>query len=372
MEYDIFISYSREDSDIVNIFVSRLADAGYNVWIDREEIHPSDRLEKRIAEAIRNSAIVLFFSSFNSNDSVFVLREICYAIDKEKTIIPIQMSNDEYAECIADDLVDVDYIVLQSVTSTIKKIISFLSDYLGKTPSFMAPNPDLKDKSSEELFNLGQSSYDNKNYEQAVEYYESAAMKGHAGAQYSLGCCYHSGEGVTIDYPEAARWYRKAAKQGHVWAQHNLGYCYESGEGVCHNDKEAFKWYYLAAVQGFAESQFCLGNCYDFGKGVHQDDKEALEWYYKAATQGHELAQFIIATFYERGQGVTKNYETALYWYRKSAEQGYAEAQYCLALYYESGTAVSKDMNEAIKLYRLAAEKGFLSAKDRLKELGVL
>lgn len=369
MEYDIFISYSREDSDIVNLFVSRLADTGYNVWIDREEIRPSDRMEKRVTQAIMNSSVVLFFSSARSNSSNAIF-EIYYALNKGKTIIPIIL-DDDYEENIADDLVDVDYIVYQSVTSTMQKILSFLSDYLGKTPSFIASNPDLKDMSSEELFNLGQSFYDNKNYVQAVEYYESAAMKGHSGAQFCLGCCYNYGEGVTKDYSEAARWYRKAAKQGHVWAQHNLGYCYEFGDGVCQNHKEAAKWYRLAAEQGFAESQYNLGNCYYFGEGVHQDDKEALKWYYKAAAQGHELAQFIMGSFYEEGRGVTQNYETALYWYRKSAEQGYAEAQYFLGLYYECGKVVSKDLNEAIKLYRLAAEKGFMSAIHKLKKLGV-
>ena len=333
MENDLFISYSREDADIVNQFVGLLTGAGYNVWIDREGIHPSDRMEKRVMQAIINSSVVLFFSSARSNSSN-AISEVHYALNKGKTIIPIIL-DDDYKDRIANDLVDVDYIVFQSVASTMKKIISFLSDYIGKAPSLIASNPDLEDKPSEELFDLGQSCYDNRNYEQAVEYYESAAMKGHSEAQYSLGCCYNYGEGVTKDLSEAARWYRKAAEQGHLEAQYELGHCYEFGHGVCQSYEEAAKWYRMSAEQGHIDAQYMCGY------------------------------------FYEQGQGVTKDRKIAFTWYRKAADNGNAEAQYKLGLYYESGEVVSKDMDEAIKLYRLAAENGSFSAIEKLTELGV-
>lgn len=371
MEYDIFISYSREDSDIVNQFVNLLINEGYKIWIDREEYHSSDRLEGKIARAIMNSATVLFFSSWRSNESAHVLNEICYALAKRKPIIPIHMSDDEYADCIAEDFMEVDYITLRSVTSTMRKIISFLSDYLDKHPSSLAVNPAMKEKSPEELFNLGKVCSDNKEYEQAVKYYESAAEQGHSGAQYCLGCCYDSGEGVEIDEPEAARWYRKAAKQGHVWAQYNLGCCYDAGEGVCQSPQEAARWYRLAAEQGFADAQFNLGDCYEFGKGVPRDYKEAFRWYLKAANQGHLRSQVQLWISYENGWGVTQNSEAAYFWCRKVAEQGNAEAQYFLGLYYESGIAISKDIGEAILWYRKAAEQGYDSAKKKLQELGL-
>lgn len=205
MKYDIFISYSREDSDIVNQFVNLLIKEGYNVWIDREAYHFRGQLEERIAQAIMNSTTVLFFSSWASNESGYVLSEICYALAKMKPIIPIHMRCDMYADCIEEDFKDVDYIELRGVASTMKRIVSFLSDYIDKRPSSTALNPTIKEKSPEELFNLGKACYDKKEYEQAVKYYELAAEQGLSGAQYNLGCCYDSGEGVEIDKPEAAR-----------------------------------------------------------------------------------------------------------------------------------------------------------------------
>lgn len=370
MEYDIFISYSREDSDIVKKFADHLTDLGYGICIDINEAEPSNQLEKRVAEAIMNSAVFLFFytTSYNESDSII---ELYYALNKNKRIIPIHLDSSDFEESIKDDIIDIDYINYTGFNSTMRKIISFLMDYIDKCPPSITINPALTEKSSEELFKLGKACYDNKEYEQAIKYYELAAKQGHSGAQYSLGCCYDSGEGVEIDELEAARWYRKAAKQGHVWAQFNLGCCYDVGEGVCQSPQEAARWYRLAAEQGFADAQYNLGDCYDFGNGVPQDYKEALRWYLKAANQGHLQAQVQLWIFYETGRGVTQNYETAFFWCRKVAEQGNAEAQYFLGLYYESGIAVTKDIGEAVLWYRKAAGQGYYSAIKKLEQLGL-
>ncbi|KAB2645301.1 MAG: SEL1-like repeat protein, partial [Verrucomicrobia bacterium] len=43
---------------------------------------------------------------------------------------------------------------------------------------------------------------------------EAKAKQGDADAQFNLGVCYESGNGVAKDYVEAVKWYRKAAEQG--------------------------------------------------------------------------------------------------------------------------------------------------------------
>ena len=96
MDYDVFISYSRKDSQIVNQFVSKLINAGYKVWIDRKGISGGDTFQSKIVDAIDNSAIVLFFSSVQSNQSQRVIDEICYAQSINKTIIPIKLDDTKY------------------------------------------------------------------------------------------------------------------------------------------------------------------------------------------------------------------------------------------------------------------------------------
>ena len=75
------------------------------------------------------------------------------------------------------------------------------------------------------------------------------AEKGDAKAQFNLGNCYRTGEGVTKDAAEAVKWYRKAAEQDYAEAQNNLGLLLRQwrrrGEGL----PEAVKWYRKAAEQ---------------------------------------------------------------------------------------------------------------------------
>lgn len=71
-----------------------------------------------------------------------------------------------------------------------------------------------KELTPEELLRIGNEYYDDKNYIEAIKYFQKAAEKGNANAQYNLGCCYEYGKGVSVDYTEAVKWYRKAAEQG--------------------------------------------------------------------------------------------------------------------------------------------------------------
>ena len=95
---------------------------------------------------------------------------------------------------------------------------------------------------------------------------------------------------------EAVKWYRKAAGHGHSNAQYYLGCCYDSNEGVNKDMAEVVKWYRKAAGQGHSNAQFCLGCCYQFGEGLEQDVAEAVKWYRKAAEQGQRSATLAIAT----------------------------------------------------------------------------
>ena len=103
--------------------------------------------------------------------------------------------------------------------------------------------------SAEEYFNKGVEYYENNNYAEAVKWFRKAAEQGYADAQFSLGCCYYAGDGVTKNITEAVKWFRKAAEQGLANAQFNLGACYAIGEGVTKNLTEAAKWYRKAIEQ---------------------------------------------------------------------------------------------------------------------------
>lgn len=207
-----------------------------------------------------------------------------------------------------------------------------------------------------------------------------AAEDGDAEAQYSLGRCYHSGDGVDEDRVEAVKWFRKAAEQGHAEAQYKLGnsYYYKSLLGIQRDDyreiyangwllgfhksnnlNEAAKWYRKSAEQGYAKAQYMLGEyCLYF---VKNDVKaEAAKWYRKAAEQGHAKAQYKLGECYYYCWGTKKDEVEAAKWYHKAAEQGHAEAQYKLSKLYSSSRGTDKE--EALKYLYKAADQGYWSA----------
>ena len=61
-----------------------------------------------------------------------------------------------------------------------------------------------------------------QDYAKAVEHFKKAAEIGNVSAQYNLGVCYASGNGVQKNVAEAIRWYRKAAENGHATAKEEL------------------------------------------------------------------------------------------------------------------------------------------------------
>ena len=137
MEHDIFISYSRKDSQIVDQFVKQLIAAGFSVWIDREGIYSGDQFPAQLAEAIDSSALVLFFSSASSNASDWTVAEIYYALSEHKTIIPIKIDNAKYDKRIALRLIMVDFIQYQNsdISSATKRLIASVAKHLGKSLS---------------------------------------------------------------------------------------------------------------------------------------------------------------------------------------------------------------------------------------------
>ena len=84
----IFISYAHANSEEVLEIIKKLTDAGLSVWYDAF-IKPGSDWDESIENAIKNADVVLVFLSKAANDSKNVKQEYSFAIDQQKTIIPI-------------------------------------------------------------------------------------------------------------------------------------------------------------------------------------------------------------------------------------------------------------------------------------------
>lgn len=114
----------------------------------------------------------------------------------------------------------------------------------------------------------------------------SAASKGNAIAQNTLGFLYLNGQGVAQDYQQAAKWFTDAAINHYAPAQFNLAILYKLGQGVEQSHAESIKWMQKAANQNYAEAQKNLGNMFYQGLGVTQDYPMAYMWWSLAENNG--------------------------------------------------------------------------------------
>src|SRR5688572_6493716 len=87
----VFLSYSRNDIETVDQFVSSINQFGMEVWVDREDIKVGNSWRKEIVEAIDNCDAFVFMMSSNSVASTNVHKEIILAQDSGKPIYVVML-----------------------------------------------------------------------------------------------------------------------------------------------------------------------------------------------------------------------------------------------------------------------------------------
>ena len=84
-----FFSYSREDSEFAIRLAGDLKAAGAVVWIDQLDIEPGQEWDNAIEDAVTQCPRMLLILTAASVKSKKVRNEIAFALDEEKTIIPV-------------------------------------------------------------------------------------------------------------------------------------------------------------------------------------------------------------------------------------------------------------------------------------------
>ncbi len=88
----VFISYSRRDSETVENIVSQLEAEGIEAWLDREDIKPGKQWRKQIVEAIDTAEAFILHLSPDSGASDNVLKELNLAEEAlEPFVLPIML-----------------------------------------------------------------------------------------------------------------------------------------------------------------------------------------------------------------------------------------------------------------------------------------
>lgn len=86
---EVFISYSRNDSDFVHVLDEHLKREGRDVWVDWEDIAPAADWQQDIYDNIDAAESFVFVVSAKSLESQYCGKELVHAQERGKRIIPI-------------------------------------------------------------------------------------------------------------------------------------------------------------------------------------------------------------------------------------------------------------------------------------------
>ncbi len=101
----IFVSYSHEDSSDVHAELVHLRENGFNVWYD-EGISPGFAWRDELAHAIDRSSLFLFFVTNRSINSDNCLKELNYALSRNRPLLAVHLEPTDLPPGLALSLSD--------------------------------------------------------------------------------------------------------------------------------------------------------------------------------------------------------------------------------------------------------------------------
>ena len=415
-KYDIFISYSRKDSDLVLTVVKQLQKRGFTIWIDKDGIESGDAFKSVIVRAIKNSDVFLFFSSKGSNDSPWTVKEVNTAVHLKKSIIPVRLDGTDYADSILFDLGSLDFVDLsinEKRESSLNKLINTL---LSKIPTVKVKQSiqklNITSLTNKEGFKVGydlavftihklrgQTSDEDENLiaQRLAELdVDPKTLFGKLDAGTMIpnlsNCALRLGEIHGKDIENSVCLgslfvLSVIAKRSNI--SEEFGHSYDEGIVVaCQrlNIPDSFTEKLIKSTDDGMEEMLgelksmlnLVGKdhaalltaveCYKQGVDSLENKRyeEAASWFIKSAEKGNAKAQCYLGYLYENSIGVEKSDIEAVNWYTKAAEQGDTLAQNNLGSMYREGRGVPKNYEEAVRWFRVAANQGHALAQYNL------
>jgi formylglycine-generating enzyme required for sulfatase activity len=141
----VFLSYGREDSEIMRRLRDDLRAGGLTVWTD-ENLQPGTPSWKDAIEgAIEQAGALVVILSPDAKKSVWVERELGYARNQEVRIFPVLACGDS-RKAIPLELVSAQWVDLRSeadYASGVQRLIGAIAEHLRLGPHAPLPEPEL-------------------------------------------------------------------------------------------------------------------------------------------------------------------------------------------------------------------------------------
>lgn len=85
----IFISYNEDEADFATVLKTELEKAGFDIWLDRDQLHPGADWSDAIDHGLRTASAIVLVLSPSSRASEYVTYEWSYAIGAGIPVVPV-------------------------------------------------------------------------------------------------------------------------------------------------------------------------------------------------------------------------------------------------------------------------------------------
>ena len=406
MSTQIFISYRREGGDsLARSIYERLDKDGYECFFDNETLG-AGRFDTALYDQIDECTDFLLILPPNglaryNNEEDYVRLEIERAIEKQKNIIPIMMSDFEFPkeEYLPESMKTIPK--LQSLRWSME----FFSECIQKleTPKYLKSTP-RKNLDSNEIsksktcknnistfikviliviictivyFFFPKTQSSNKlaiSAEITIGSEDEVSIEDHLKAnpveQITFGIQEASGE----DTPKTFEDYLKSAENGDSDAMLNVAACYYKGEGVAQNWNKGFKWAKKSAESDNPSGMFAVAMLYSWGLGVEKNKDYARKYFAKTYEYAMKdpnidlsytddmiaLGMFYLMKYFA-DIDTKESEENAFKWFKKAADTDVISlssggfdsyyAKICAGICYIEGIGTSPNYDKALELF---------------------
>ncbi len=204
------------------------------------------------------------------------------------------------------------------------------------------------------LYNFGYGT--ERNFSEALKWFQKAAMSDNGYAQYSLGSLYYYGNGTVQNYEKAFEWFKKSADNGNIYACYEAAKMLRDGIGTVKNQKQA-DVYFKKTYDGFqkvaAENPddkiiYRLGVMTLNGLGCDADRELGIDFIKQSAELGNEYAKQFLENVNRYNLTATQNA--------------------VLSMLSSFGRLISDDYNRSLHGQRLRTEHKLKAAIRRKKQ----
>ncbi len=310
MNHDVFISYSRKDSDVAKRICNAFDSAGISYFIDKQGISGGFEFPVVLAEAIIECKVVLFLASKNSYDSKFTNAELTFAFNEKpkNSVLPYIIDGSTMPPALRFVFSSINWRTIEShpIEPT---LVDDILKLLGRTRGVATPT--ITDKSREEAERKAR---------------EEAEQRRRLGI-YAVGDYYNDGvrEGVVFEVSADGRHGKivsmKQSAKELQWAikERKFGLFKSEAERLIGADSERDGAYNMAkvkAISGWETKYPAFKWCADLGEGWYLPAIDEL----KTFTLNDVVHDAVNRTLIARGG--TQLYDRGEHgWYWSSTEE---------------------------------------------------